>query len=270
MPLTKLLENFIHHLSQQPEVLAILCYGSYAEGTQDEHSDIDILVLCDNAIMDVKKRQLIYDKSGVHHQQLHKAIENWETSWTPVNDEFKLNNIKVEVGYNDTIWVHSLISDLMQKGSTTLSYFEFRPYTFLGLLENALCFYEKDQFFTHLKSSIRPYPAKLKQNIIQENMSIMDEGVADLEDCMKRDIGFLASQFYLFRAFDAAVQILFAINEVYYPASKREERHVLGLKLLPPRFEEFMNELPTFYSKKAEILEYIKEIQDYIKRTITH
>ncbi|MGD9592057.1 MAG: hypothetical protein AB7V32_06020, partial [Candidatus Berkiella sp.] len=170
--------------------------------------------------------------------------------------------------YNSSTWVKEIVKKVMD-ANTTLPNFQFRPYTFLGLLENSLCLFEKDNFITQLRKEIRPFPFKLKEKFFNENLSIFNESLAELEDFSQRDIGLLAFQFMLFRGLDAAIQILFAINEAYYPASKREEQYLMNLPKLPQGLHALIYELlPEFYNKKKDILLRLKEVQSFIQERI--
>ncbi|MBS0289040.1 MAG: nucleotidyltransferase domain-containing protein [Proteobacteria bacterium] len=262
------LNPLIKSLITANNIEAVLCYGSYAEGTQDDKSDIDLLVICKETIPSVEREKLYKQNQGTQII-LGKSHENWETSWTPINDEFVLNHKKIEIGYNRSKWVQGVVTKIIDEGRTTLEDFQFRPYTFFGLLENSICLFEKESFVTHLKRQIRPFPQKLKAAIISENLSVFNESLNDLDDFNQREIGLLAFQFMLFRALDAAIQIIFAINEVYYPASKREEKHLMRLAMLPEDMHELIYDLlPIFYNRKNEIIKSLKAIKLFIEEKL--
>ncbi|HET9843093.1 MAG TPA: nucleotidyltransferase domain-containing protein, partial [Gammaproteobacteria bacterium] len=245
------LNPIIQSLNKEINITAVLCYGSYAEGTQDEKSDIDLLVICDDLIPESSVRYKIYEKNNGQQIKLQKPHENWETTWTPINDEFLYKGKKIEIGYNLSSWVKDVVNKIVNEGKTTLEDFQFRPYTFLGLLENSVCLFEKENFISLIRKQIRPFPPTLKAEIVKENFSIFNESLEDLEDFNHRDIGLLAFQFMLFRGLDAAIQIIFAINEVYYPASKREEKHLMRLPKLPQGMHELIYDLlPGFFNRK--------------------
>lgn len=257
----------IDALVQELNIMAVLCYGSYAEGVQDEKSDIDLLIICHETIPSPELRNKLYKENHCENISLHKSFENWETSWTPINDEFEFKGKKIEIGYNISSWIQKVVDEIILEGKISLDDFQFRPYTFLGLLENAVCLYEKDGFISSLKKRISSFPSKLKEEIIKENISIFNESLAELEDYVDRDIGVLAFQFHLFRALDAAIQIIFALNEVYYPASKREENHLRSLPRLPQGFDALIYDLlPVFFTKKNEIIKKLKDIQVFIEK----
>lgn len=263
------LEPLISTLTKSCKISAILCYGSYAEGTQDEMSDIDLLVICKEAIPSKEIRQQIYQQQGGELVVLDKNFANWETAWTPVNDELILRGKKIEIGFNLSAWIETTTHEIIETGKTTLKDFSFRPYTLLGLLENATCLWEDKEFITKMKSTIRPFPAQLKENIISENLAVFQESLSDLENIAQRELGLLAFQFMFFRALDAAIQILFALNEVYYPASKREEMHLLRLSKLPQAMIELIVELlPVLFQRKNESIKNLIAIQTFFNEEI--
>ncbi|MGE3318781.1 MAG: GNAT family N-acetyltransferase [Candidatus Berkiella sp.] len=261
------LKPLIQSLAKDLDIVAVLCYGSYAEGTFDEKSDIDLLVICEDLIPYPELRQKVYEQHQIKDLNLEKSHENWETTWTPINDEFLFNDKKIEIGYNMATWVEEVVNKVTLEGKTTLDDFQFRPYTLLALLEQSQCLYEKNNWLTTTKKQLRPFSQRLKKAIIQDNLTIFNESLNELENFNQRNIGILAFQFMLFRALDAATQILFAMNEVYYPASKREETHLLRLAKLPKGLHELIYDyLPTFYQRKQEILVSLKEIKIFIDK----
>ena len=67
--LQKLTYPIINALATLDDVAAIICFGSYALGTYDQHSDIDLFVLCRPAIIPAAARQRIdegcYSPAGI-------------------------------------------------------------------------------------------------------------------------------------------------------------------------------------------------------------
>lgn len=259
------LEVPIQKLIQAWPICAILCYGSYAEGTQDALSDIDLLVICEQSIPNETIRKSLYQEFGASELLLGKQHDNWDNSWSPINDEFEYLGKRIEIGYNLKSWVNEIVEGVTQHGYTSMPSFLFRPYTFLGLIENSICLFEQNNVIEHIKKQLRPYPEILKQHIIAENLPVLNESVAELKNYLQRTIGILAFEFMLFRGLNAAIQILFALNEVYYPASKREEKHLLSLDKIPPGLHDFIyTDLPAFYTHQQAVISKLQEIQIFI------
>lgn len=235
---------------------SILCYGSYAAHMHDDRSDIDLLVIMPSEIPDCHARQLCYETLGdATVLQLDKSnAGGWDNSWSPVNDKLKIENNIVEIGYNTTSWVLEVIDNLITRHATNFPAFPFRPYTFLGLLETCQVLFDRDNFASFCRSRLRPMPAELKRAIANEFFPMLQESVQDLIDCSERNIGILTYLFFLERSIDAMIQILFVINDVYDPASKRTEGYVKQLTTIPPNLFFFLEELlPRFYENQETI-----------------
>ena len=265
------LNNLINCLCREMKIESILCYGSYAQEQHDNKSDIDLLVLMQDKIPSSVERESIYknipDVKIVSIDKKHADM--WDTSWVPVNDQLKINKQLIEVGYNTKSWVIIIIDKLINENLITFEEFPFRPYTFLGLLETSKILNDDNNFIKNCLSQIRPMPAILKTAIIQSFLPILKENYEDLVDCSDRNIGILAFQFYLFLALDALIGILFAINEVYDPASKRTEAFLFKLKRLPAGLSEFItNILPRFYEHKKETIQFFRECIKFIENNI--
>lgn len=265
------LTNFINHLVKEFDVQSILCYGSYAQMLQDERSDIDLLILLKSSILSPQARKKCYDKfSNVHITTLDENLSNrWDVSWTPINDRLMLQTQAIDIGYNTTQWVSSVIDKLIIENKITFDEFPFRPYTFLGLLESSKILYDEDNFIKECLVKIRPMPVKLKKAIIDSFLPILKESYEDLMDYSGRNIGILAFEFQLFRGIDAIIGILFAINEVYDPASKRTEAFLFKLKKQPANLSDFIiNILPGFYENQKLVIQFFKESIDFIEKNM--
>jgi hypothetical protein len=100
------------------------------------------------------------------------------------------------------------------------------------------------------------------QALLAENLPLFEENLSDLIDISQRNVGVLAFEFYLFRAIEAAIQILFALNETYDPASKRIENHLQRFSKLTPNFNLLIQDLlPLFFTKKKETIENLEEMR---------
>jgi hypothetical protein len=91
----------------------------------------------------------------------------------------------------------------------------------------------------------------------------------DLLDNVERNIGILAYQFHVFMGLDAMIQLLWVINDVYDPASKRSEHYLFKLKDLPEGFIDLINKcLPRSYEHKDEFIKSFCKIKNFIENRI--
>lgn len=265
------INNFIQYLVSAFEIESILCYGSYAQMLQDNKSDIDLLVIVKHTIPAKFDRQAVY-KQIPNNEIIALEVDlagRWDMAWTPVNDRLILEKQAIDVGYNTVAWVKAVIENLIIKNKITFDEFSFRPYTFLGLLESANILCDQNNFIKKCLSKIRPMPPKLKGAIIHTFLPVLKESYAELVDYAARDIGILAFEFQLFRGLDAAISILFAMNEIYDPASKRTEHFLFKLNKQPTNLANFINKiLPRFYENKKEVLQFFEELILFIENSI--
>jgi predicted nucleotidyltransferase len=233
----KLVLPVVEALTQAPSVVGILCFGSYALEVYDEHSDIDLYVLCDPEMMpEAVRRTLLSNIQGVTDLQLHQTHAGWTNQWTPQSDRLLLNRMPIELSYNTKNWVTTVVRQVIEDGALSLPEFTFRPYTLLGLLANAIVLYDPVGVIAQLLARLIPYSAPLKANLIRKNLPILTEWLVDLHDCAMRDFGSSSFLFYLWHICDALDTLLFAINETYDPAAKRSEHELSKLPLLPNHF----------------------------------
>ncbi len=131
-----------------------------------------------------------------------KIIGNWNNSWSPVNDQIRFDTMLIEIGFNTTRWVRSIIEEVVDNHKITCNEFAFRPYTFFGLLETSKLLSDKQGFIQECRSKIRPIPKVLKKNIVEHYLPELKELYLDLVDSAKRNIGILAFEHFLFRGLD--------------------------------------------------------------------
>lgn len=67
---------------------------------------------------------------------------------------------------------------------------------------------------------VMPYPVALKANLVRESLAIMADGLAELDDYTRRNIGPCAFLFHLRRVCDAMVSALYTLNEHHDPGTK--------------------------------------------------
>lgn len=265
------LQTFVESLVLTLPIQSLLCYGSYVmELSLPHQSDIDLLALVQGDIPKSDVRRKAYETMErvaiIQIADDTPKTSMWDNSWSPVNDRLLIDSQLVEIGYNTTKWVHKVLDMLLKKHLTTFAAFPFRPYTFLGLLETSQLLYDQDHFVAGCKERMRPFPKPLKKAICSEFLPIFKENVKDLIDCGNRDVGILSYLFFLERSIDALIQLLFAINEIYDPASKRTEYYLARLKQVPNDLDSFLYKLlPHFYENRENIALFFSNAIQWIE-----
>jgi len=233
-------------LSTLAPVRAILCFGSYAMGTSDANSDIDLYVICHPQIVPPNERRAAYLQAGdVNELNLNYDQPGWESQWCPSNDRLRLNGIQfdIDIVYNTLNWVQAVVSQVKTLGATSIPDLKFRPYTFLGMLENSVILYDADGVLHKIVNDLYPYPPALRQALMAGSLAVIHGSLDDMQDYNRRNIGNTAFLFHLWWVIDAMQTLLFALNERYSPATKRLEEVYRHLPILPPNFLERYNKL---------------------------
>ena len=227
----------VESLARLEGVRAILCFGSYAMGTFDEHSDLDLFVFCEPEIVAALERQRVLESAqGVTDFEESDAAPGWDNQWSPQVDSLRVSGTRFEISYNTTDWIETVVRRVTQEGATSIPEQKFRPYTMLGLLENGIILYDPFSLLRNLTDCLYPYPAQLRQQLISDSLHTLKDCLAELKDGVKRGFGLTFFHFFFHRICDALYTFLFAVNEKYDPAVKRPEVEYEKLKVLPPNF----------------------------------
>jgi predicted nucleotidyltransferase len=261
--------NLIRCLAGLPSVDAVLCFGSFANGTADSYSDIDLLVLCKHQIPPTQTRKQHFKKlAGIKEFRINLP-STWSDTWNPVQDRLFYGDKWYDITYNKTSWLAKVIKQVIAKGVITTKEMPFRPYTLCGLIDNSLILTDKNHAAAKLKKLTRRYPPALRKNLFSVHRSRLVECLADLQDYVKRDVGNSAFHFQLQRFLDSFITLLFAVNETYDPASKRLEPAIKTLSTLPTNFLTRYEKILTgpFTSRnKAMLLKELDALTKFIDR----
>ena len=229
----------VESLARLEGMQAILCFGSYAMGTFDEYSDLDLFVFCEPEVVSaLERRRALESVQGVTHFEESDTTVGWDNQWSPQIDHFRVSGIQFEISYNTVDWIRTVVRRVTQEGATSIPEQKFRPYTMLGLLENGIILCDPCSILRHLIDCLYPYPAQLKQRLISDSLHTLKDCLAELKDGVKRGFGLTFFHFFFHRMCDALYTFLFAVNEKYDPAVKRSEVEYEKLSLLPPNFLE--------------------------------
>jgi hypothetical protein len=202
----KITAPVVNGFSKLNDVVAMLCFGSYALNTFDQGSDIDLFVVCDPVIMPEAARRNIFKViPAASDIQLNCASPGWDSQWSPQSDKFKLGQTWVDVSYNTRNWLATVVHKVTTEGVVSIPELTFRPYTMLGLLSDAIRLYDPQGFIQELTSDLYPYPASLKMRLIEDNLAILADRLNELQDCVARDLGNSTFLFHLWHACDAFV-----------------------------------------------------------------
>jgi hypothetical protein len=218
-------------------VRGVLCFGSYAMGTFDDQSDIDLYVLCHPDIVTPENRRLALGViDGVTELQIGHQDPIWDDQWIRAEDRFRLHGVLIDVGWNTIDWLKTVIRRVSEETSTSFPELRSRAHTVLGLLADSVILLDAEGSLRRMQSELYPYPTCLKQALLRASLPILRDSLGEMSNYAARAIGNTALHFHLERFLEALRTIVFALNERYDPCSKRVEQVYATMDKLPPDF----------------------------------
>lgn len=228
--------ELFEELGSLSQVEAIALGGSRATGRNDEKSDYDVYVYITSSIDENERRNIL--------EKYCRYMEIGNSFWE-LEDDVTLNDgIDMDIIYRNMQDFEDMVSSVVidcvpWNGYNTCMWHN---------LITAKIVIDKNGKLSALQEKYRiPYPKKLKENIISNNLKLLSgmlpsfdmqikkaENRGDLVSVNHRVAEFLASYF----------DIIFALNEMTHPGEKRMQSICSEeCKILPNRFDENLNRL---------------------------
>ncbi len=228
----------------------MLVFGSVALGQADERSDVDILVVCRGELLSIGDRLLILSQLGSGWRSTDGIsgdpfFAGSEPLFAAMDSGGRVDGIAVELHYQSASWITDVLTQVMA-GAISTSQLPFRPDTLAALIQRTWVLDDRDGLVARWRQYSASYPEALRQNVLRHFSPLLRDYAEELVSHADRRLGPMNFIFSLDRAVDAAVSILFALNDMYDPAEKRTERTILPTLARAP--EGFM-------AKFTEVLE---------------
>ena len=223
-------------LGRLPQVEAIALGGSRATGRNDSKSDYDVYVYITDNIDENTRRRILEKYCGY--------MEIGNSFWELEDDVTLKNGIDMDIIYRNMDNFEKMVS------SVVIDCVPWNGYTtcmWHNLITSQIVL-DKNSKLNKLQEKYRiPYPKKLKENIISNNLKLLSgmlpsfdmqikkaENRGDLVSVNHRVAEFLASYF----------DIIFAMNEMTHPGEKKMQSICSKeCKILPNRFDQNLNRL---------------------------
>ncbi|HEX2956948.1 MAG TPA: hypothetical protein VHO70_08945 [Chitinispirillaceae bacterium] len=251
----------IEKYSMIKNVESILLIGSRATSFYDEQSDYDFYIIYSGTKPQVAERSALTEIDGISNFEIKPESNLWSDEWIQSGETFSFISINVDSGYQSLDFLKSVVKGVVTDYEISLEIMKFRPYTIPGLLEGSQILYDKNGELTRLRQIVRPFPENLKKKLIGQYNGIVSGSLEDIENYCNRGIGNNAFLFHLWRVSDGICQILYALNEIYDPSTKRTEEHFELLKKKPVdfriRFEKIL-EGPFSKENRHDIVNQLK------------
>jgi len=234
----KIIDILISSISEMSEVQSIGICGSKSSFPRAGEGDIDIFIYCD-IVPSPEKRQAILYQLGNHVQECKVNI--FEGGHWGIGDFVLINGIETWLMYftvNETVTdVESILSGKYPDKLDNYYY----PIGRCAMLKNINILYDKNNFLDNLKKRLSKYPDKLGKILIQYHLDELDD-TEDLERAVvRKDVLFY--HFAMDIAIDHFLQVLFAINKVYFPSRKRTLDFIENFNIKPEGCNEKLLEV---------------------------
>lgn len=258
--MSNIFEELMRELSSIPQVEAIALGGSRATSRNDEKSDYDIYVYLNDSVEEDVRRNIL--------EKYCRYMEIGNSFWE-LEDDVTLNNgIDMDIIYRNMQEFENTVASVVidcnaWNGYTTCLWH--------NLITSGIIF-DREGKLAALQEKYRiPYPTKLKENIISNNMKLLSgmlpsfdmqikkaEERKDFVSVNHRVTEFLASYF----------DILFALNEMTHPGEKRMQSICSKeCEILPEHFDDNLTRL--FSSMfREDVSPVINDMVNEIKKVI--
>jgi predicted nucleotidyltransferase len=220
----KLLDNITEELKLIDGVKAIVLGGSYAIGLATEKSDLDIgIYYSEQNPFDIEKIKDVAKRLADNDQPTVSDFYEWGP-WVNGGAWINTENGEVDFLYKNIEQIERTIQNA-KNGIWENNFEQQPPYGFSSIIflsesQNCLPLYDPDQVVKNLKESVKQYPQKLKQSVIQQSFWSAEFTLWQAEKYATQNDTFNAVG-CLARAVKCIVTALFAINELYPMGDKR-------------------------------------------------
>ena len=254
------INELIEELGSLPQVEAIALGGSRATGRNDEKSDYDVYVYITESICEVDRRNIL--------EKYCKYMEIGNSFWELEDDVTLKDGIDMDIIYRNMQDFENMVSSVV---IDCISWNGYTTCMWHNLITSKIVL-DKNGKLNALQEKYRiPYPKKLKENIISNNLKLLSgmlpsfdmqikkaETRGDLVSVNHRVTEFLVSYF----------DIIFALNEMTHPGEKRMQSICSKeCRILPKHFDENLNRLFEGMFRES-ISEVIKDMVDEIKMVV--
>lgn len=219
-----LLDNISEELKLIDGVKAIVLGGSYATGLATEGSDLDIgIYYSEQNPFDIEKIRNIAEKYADNDQPTVTGFYEWGP-WVNGGAWINTANGEVDFLYKNidqiTRTIENAKDGIWENNFEQQPPYGFSSIIFLAETQSCLPLYDPDGILKKLKESVKQYPQKLKQSVIQQSLWSAEFTIWQAEKFaanldVYNTVGCLA------RAMKNIVSALFAINEIYPMGDKR-------------------------------------------------
>jgi hypothetical protein len=249
------LEHLVHDLAQVQGVEAVVLGGSYARGTHQETSDLDVgLYYFENEPFSLDEIKRIATAISSQTPPVVTGFYEWG-AWVNGGAWIQTEAGKVDFLYRNLDQVERTITEA-QEGIVRHDYNQQPAYGFYSVIylaETQICLplYDPAGRIAGLKRQVEPYPARLKEKIAGDSL-----WSAEFTLLFARNFAAAADVYNtvgcLTRAAANLTQALFALNERYFISDKKVMAELALFPLLPEGYVQKLSGLLGHPDETAE------------------
>ncbi len=241
------ISRLLDAVSAIAEVVAIGRTGDIRADLLPGQSDVDIFVFCGN-IPDREVRDAAYQTQ--RNSFTDRALSVCEGGDWGTGDVFKVDGVDIMLMYfrmDDTV---AYINDVLA-GNHTECIRGFYPVGRLATIKDIHIVYDRSGALSTLKGQLAIYPAVLKRAMINAHLG----KTWDEEDLgrvvLRKDVLFYHQVLEV--ALDHYLQVLYAVNETFFPSRKRTREYIDSFKTKPDHCYERLAEVVRLGSSEETI-----------------
>ena len=212
--------------------------GSCGAGVADDRSDIDLHIYC-RVPLSVEARASIIGPRASRKELDSDFWGETEDYWLE-----RESGVKVEVAYRGR-WVADTLADMFAYNRARLG----ASTTLWHSVRTSRVLYDREGWFASLKEKADvPYPDALSEAIICKNFAVLRGSLANLPEQLAQAVGrgdVVAAHHFVSVILDSYFDVLFALNKVPHPGSKRMLTYAGSLRHQPEGMSEDVTRLVT-------------------------
>jgi len=224
---------------------AIALGGSYAKGTADQEADVDLYLFA-RAVRFKEERTRI---ASAFSSEI-EGIRSWgeEAPFREAGTDFRFRGHNVECWLRDIGHIERSIADcregVVRREFVTWTTTGFYNHCCLSDLTVMVPLDDPFDIIARWKSQVATYPPKLRQAIVNQHLAAAEfwpENFHYLSAIERQDVIYATG--IVQQVVHNLVQVLFALNEVYFPGDKQLELALAHLPRQPTRLCERIRRL---------------------------
>ena len=241
-----LISQLVNRLKFVGGVKAIVLGGSRADDTHRPDSDIDIgIYYLDQNEFDLKQIQTIANAINDTSAPTVTAVGEWGR-WVNGGAWLTIQGQKVDFLYRDLIFVRQIIQDC-KKGMRQADFYQqppfgFHSYIYCAEIRTCRVLFDPENLISKLKAEVQEYPKALKNTIVND---FLWDAEFSLLQCKKSALRgeVLIVAGCLTKIASDFVQVLCALNEIFFINDKKIYKQEKALRLKPDNFLERLNRI---------------------------